>query len=210
MPRPCRAARLRPAAAALCALSALLAGCPDTARLELERRVSRLEAELADCRRLTVEQKTTIDELHHQLDVARAIDPDLLRRTYYPVRIEIDPLSGGQDWDGQPGDDGIVVYLRPLDGDGDAVKAAGEVRVQLFDLQNAPDAPTLIGEYYFGVDELRRHWYGKLLTYHYALRCPWRAGPPAHREITVRVTFVDYLLKRTMTAQRVCTVRLPP
>jgi hypothetical protein len=86
---------------------------------------------------------------------------------------------------------------------------AGDIRVELYALA-APSDQTRIGVYEFPHDKAAELWYGKLLTDHYTLRCPWQAGPPAHPEITIRATFVDFLTKRVLTAQASATVRLPP
>ncbi len=193
----------------LCAAALTLIGCQSDGRLDYERRISTLQQQIDRQKEQIAAQQATIDELQRQLQVARGLSDKDLQNIYYPERIEILGLSGGENLDGQPGDDGVVVYLRPVDRDGDAIKAAGEVRIRLFDLQ-APEGHTLVGEYVFPVEKLRSCWFGKFMTYHYALHCPWQHGPPAHREITIRATFIDYLTRRAMSAQATCTVALPP
>ncbi len=200
--------RLRARTALYAALLALV-GCQSDARLDYERRISTLQQQIERQREQIAAQQATIDELQRQLQVARGLSDRDLENIYYPDKIEILSLTGGEDLDGQPGDDGVVVYLRPVDRDGDAIKAAGEVRIRLFDLQ-APDGHTLVGEYSFSVEALRECWFGKFMTYHYTLHCPWQHGPPGHAEITIRATFIDYLTRRAMSAQTTCTVKLPP
>jgi hypothetical protein len=156
-----------------------------------------------------VAQRTTIDELNQQLRVARSINEDDLKKIYYPQEIVIDRLTGGADYDGQPGDDGITVYVRPIDQYGDVIKVAGDVLIQLFDLA-APPGQNLIGEYRVPVDKLGELWHGKLMTGHFTIKCPWAGAPPEHNEITVRVTFVDYLTKRVVSAQTVATFKQRP
>lgn len=154
-------------------------------------------------------QKATIDTLEKRVETVRAIRPEDLRKLFHPVKLEIDSLSGGYDTDGRPGDDGVVVYLRPLDDDGDALKVAGQITIQLYDLA-APPGENLIAEYVIPVDEARELWYGKLMTQHYTVRCPWQHSPPRHPEITISASFVDYLTQRVISAQKTCTVKLPP
>jgi hypothetical protein len=186
----------------------LSGGCVAGGGRDLER-----ELELA---RETIEKQkddlqardTTIAELNKRLDTVRAIRPEDLAKIFYPDKLEIDGLSGGYDTDGQPGDEGVVVYLRPIDAEGDVLKVAGEIRIQLYDLA-APPAENLLGEYVIPVEQARNLWYGKLLTYFYAVKCPWPHGPPKHPEITIRATFIDYLTQRVISAQRPCTVALP-
>ncbi len=206
MPAPRRRVRVR---FALCAAALALIGCQSDGRLDYERRISALQQQIDRQNEQIAAQQATIAELKHQLQVARGLSDEDLANIYYPERIEILSLTGGEDLDGKPGDDGVVVYLRPVDRDGDAVKAAGEVRLRVFDLQ-APEGHTLVGECFYPVEELRKCWFGKFMTYHYALHCPWKHGPPAHREITIRATFIDYLTRRAMSDQATCTVTLPP
>ena len=156
-----------------------------------------------------VAQKAALDQTNQQLAVARSISEDDLKKIFYPEQLVIDKLSGGADYDGKPGDDGVTVYLQPVDKYGDVIKVAGDIRIQLYDLAASP-AENLIGEYFVPVDQVAKLWHGKLWTNHYTIKCPWPHGPPKHDEITVRATFTDYLTKRVVSAQSTCKVKLPP
>lgn len=200
--------RLMIVAPLLSCLALLTVGCENNAELDLRRQVGKLSDQIAEKNRLIDSQQSAIRKLNQQLQQARGLTDDDLKHIFYPEKIEIDDLSGGDDYDGKPGDDGVTVYLRPIDRDDDAVKVAGDIRIELYDLQN-PSGQKLIGEYVFPLDEVSRLWYGKLSTYHYTLRCPWKNGPPKHPEITIRATFVDFLTQRVITKQVVRTVKLP-
>ncbi len=154
-------------------------------------------------------QATTIEQLHRQLTLARGLSDDDLKKIFYPERLEIDRLSGGADYDGRPGDDGVTVHLRPIDRDGDVIKVAGDIRIQLFDLAAPPDR-NLIGEYTIPADQVGKLWHGKLLTGHYTIKCPWPGLPPENPVITIRAVFVDYFTRRVVSAQAVCQVKLAP
>lgn len=182
-------------------------GCRTSTELELQRQVHELNEQLTEKDHQLIARRITVEQLHKQLEQARGLTPEDLQRIFYPEKIEIASLSGGDDYDGQPGDDGVTVYLRPIDRDGDAVKVAGHIRIELYDLADPPDQ-NLIGAYSIPVDQVSRLWYGKLATYHYTIRCPWKNGQPRHDEITIRATFEDYLTQRMMTAQTVCKVKV--
>ncbi len=184
-------------------------GCAGGAELELRAKITQLETEAQSKDTRLLLQKEQIDGLNGQLAVARGISSEDLKRLYFPTEIVIDKLSSGADYDGKPGDDGVTVMLRPIDAVGDVLKVPGDIRIQLYDLAAAP-TKTFIGEYNISVDQARDLWYGKLLTQHYTIRCPWPAGPPAHNEITIRAMFTDYLTKRVLTAQAVCKIRFAP
>ena len=135
--------------------------------------------------------------------------PDRLKKLFQVQRIQLGRHSGGVDLDGIAGDDGIRVYLRPIDQAGSVIKAAGAVKVQLFDLA-AEEGETLVGQRTWTVDQLASEWAGGFLSYHFSLTCPWAAAAtkslPAHKQITVRVEFIDYLTGKTFSAQKLCTI----
>ncbi len=117
--------------------------------------------------------------------------------------IQIERLSGGFDEDGDGLDDGVVVYLKLLDQDGEAIKAAGRVRVRLMDLSQ-PSERQRVGELSMDPAVLRTQWYGRFLTSHYTLHVPWTGGQrPAGTSITILVTFEELLSGRSFQAQSV-------
>jgi hypothetical protein len=195
--------------AAMLLIAALAAcGCANNELMDLRRKASRLESTIAEKDKQLENQKDAIDELHKQLAVARGISGEDVKLLFYPEKIEIESLSGGFDNDGKPGDDGVAVYLRPIDRKGDVIKACGDVKIELYDLAEPPGQ--FIGEYVVPAAQLIDLWYGKLLTNHYTIKCPWPSGPPKHEEITIKVAFVDLLAKRVVTNQATCKVKLPP
>lgn len=200
-------------AAGVVGLLLLVAGGCDqaTSCLDVRQEAEQLQRALRDRDDRLAAQQATIDELTQQLGVARRISEDDLKRIYYPERLEIDRLTGGYELDGQPGDDGVTVYLKPIDRYGDVLKVAGDVVIQLYDLA-APPGENLIGQYPVGIDQLAKLWHGQLMTGHYTVKCPWpdAAHAPRNPEITVRAVFVDYLTKRVVSAQSTCTVKLRP
>lgn len=207
-PRTSRHAALTQLAAGLLA-AWLVAGCQSPTEVSLRHEIGDLRETIKQKDHQLVAQKASLDELDSQLRVARSISEDDLKRIFYPEKLVIDRLSGGADYDGNPGDDGVTVYLQPVDKDGDVIKVAGDIRIQLFDLA-APPQRNLIGEYFIPVDQVGRLWHGKLWTDHYSIKCPWPKGPPEHTEVTIRAMFVDYLTKRVVSAQATCQVKLPP
>lgn len=188
--------------------SVLSAGCKQNAQPDLRVEIARLNTTLAEKDRELEAKSATITELQTRVAAAAGLDEKRLSYLFVPDRIELDTLTGGLDEDGKPGDEAVVVYVKPIDQFGDALKAAGELRVQLFDLANPPEQ-SLVGEMRMSVDKAAEFWYGKFLTSHYTLKCPWKNGFPAHAEITVRVTFVNLFPPRVLTAQTVATVKLP-
>jgi hypothetical protein len=203
-------ARAARRAGRLGALVALVAGgCVAGGGTDLERENSRLRESLATRDHELSASQAALAECQQRLTQARAIKPEQLKHIYYPERLEIASLSGGENYDDKPGDDGVTVYLRPVDRDGDIVKVAGDIRIELYDLA-VQTGQNRIAECFVPYDRARELWYGKFMTNHYTIRCPWPGAPPQHPDITVRATFVDYLTQRVITAQTVVRVNLSP
>ena len=148
-----------------------------------------------------------IDAQQKQITTLQGLGNKRLEKLYHVTAVQLDRLTGGDDYDGKPGDDGVTVYLQPVDQDGHVIKAAGGIRIELFDLAN-PNGQLRIGEYRLDVDHARKAWHGRLMTHHYTIKCPWRIGPPKHDEITVRAEFTDYLTGKTYRGQKLVKVRL--
>ena len=170
--------------------------------LMLRQRIGQLERDQVT---LAEENNT----LHHQVDELLRLGTKRLELLNVPERIEIERMSGGYDDDKVAGDDGVVVYLRPFDSVGDVIKATGDIEIQLWDLAGTPDE-LLVGQYFLDAEHAREHWYGKMITNHYTIKCPWRSEAPRHNEITIRVLFTDYITGKVLTHQRVCGIFLPP
>ena len=102
----------------------------------------------------------------------------------------------------------VSVYAVPTDAKHDTLKAAGSFAVEAFDL--AADRDPRVGKWEFPIEQAEKNWYGQGLLYTYVLKCPWQHGPPAHSEITLKVTFTDGLTGRVFERQRVVKIPLPP
>ncbi len=169
---------------------------------QLDQQVRQLNDQVEKLNKDVVARDAVIEAQKQQIGSLQRLGDKRLEKLYYVTAIQIDRLSGGANYDDKPGDDGVTVHLSPVDQDGHVIKAAGEIRIQLFDLSN-PDGQHLLGEYRLDVDHARKAWYGRLMTNHYTIKCPWRTGPPAHEEITIRAEFLDYLTGKTFTDQKV-------
>lgn len=184
------------------------AGCKQQEGPDLRAQVKVLQEKVEKQNSELAARQAAIDELNHQLAIARGISDDDLKKIFYPEKLVIGTLSGGYNDNGKAGDDGVSVYLQPVDKKGDVIKAAGDIRIELYDLAN-PASQNQVGVYVFTVEQAAEHWFGQLMTNHYSLKCPWQHGPPKHSEITIRAQFTDYLTKRIMNTQATVKVKVP-
>jgi hypothetical protein len=177
---------------------------------EVQRKVQSLEEKNDGLQQQLTEQRATITNLREQVNRLRGIEGDRFEQLIYPEKIVLERMSGGYDRDGQPGDDGLVLFIQPIDRDGHVIKAAGELNATLLDMHE-PASPVVIASYEFDANKTRELWYGKLLTNHWTVRCPWPPnGPPSQPEVTVEIQFTDLLTGNVLKTRGVYKVALPP
>ena len=191
----------------------IISGCTNDAALvrQLQQESDGLRLDLNECTQQLADRDAQIDVLRRRVDqqpLLQSIDIDDL---FVVDRIELISRTGGADFDGQPGDDGVIVYVRPLDSDGDVLKVAGQITVQLIDL-TTPGQPRSLATYVFNKrEQLAQNWYGGMLTDHFTLRCVFPPKVRPSREVHVRVTFLDFLTGREFSASRDVTLnRIDP
>ena len=103
-----------------------------------------LRGKVARFKRVVEQRDATISRLTRQVETLNSFDADRPTDLFAPIKIEIASLSGGSDYDGQPGDDGVTTHLRPRDAYGDVVKVPGRIKIQL--LENTKlGAPEALG-----------------------------------------------------------------
>jgi hypothetical protein len=131
-----------------------------------------------------------------------------VRDLYHVVDVQLTKYTGLYDEDKDGQIDQLLVYLRPVDADGDVVKAAGHVTVQLWDLSGKqPEA--FLSEWQVSSVDLREQWFSSFMTVNYRLQFPLQAqwADPA-LSLTVRVLFKDYLTGQEHMSQRPIKARL--
>jgi hypothetical protein len=123
--------------------------------------------------------------------------------------VQIGTYSCGISVEGKPGDAGVKVFLEPVDQFGSTLKAAGDVKVEIYDLATPPPQ-NLLHTCRYSVDEIGGKWINGFLTQYFVFECLWGQNIPQHRDLTVRVVFTDYLTGNEFSDQKVIQVTLPP
>lgn len=170
--------------------------------VQAESQTARLQRELAEARDLLAQRDRQV------ADLLGLGGPERMKKLYLVQRINLGSATAAVDLDHKPGDDGVKVYIEPVDQHGSVLKAPGSVTVQLYDLAADPK-DNLVGELHSDVDQTAKCWSSGFVAYWYSFTCPWKAGPPKHDQITVRVEFVDYLTGKKFQAQTVVKAALP-
>jgi hypothetical protein len=187
---------------------ASLGGCttPDKANIALRKQNQQLQEQVTTLQRVHAADQAAIAGLRHAGATLPTLPPERLDQLFTVHGFTIGRLTGGADLDpARPGDEGLKLYVTPIDKQGDSLKAAGSFEIEAFDL--ARQESQKIGAWSFPLQDAGKNWYGTLLNC-YVLTCPWQTVP-RHDRLTVKITFTDALTGRRFTQQKVVEVRVP-
>ena len=113
-------------------------------------------------------------------------------------------LTGGYDFDGKPGDEGLLVVIEPRDLSGKYVPLPASVMVEAFDQQER------IARWDFDVAETTSKLRTTLMGRGIHLELPWPVEPPRNRKVQVVARYFDIASRRELTAKRFVKVDLLP
>lgn len=143
-----------------------------------------------------------IEQLRAQIKALSALPKDQQVNPYELATIRVARISNFFDKDGDGKQEKLIVYIQPVDAEGDIVKAAGTVSVQLWNLNN-PNGEALLGQWKVEPDELRKLWFDSFTTgYRLTFDRPETVGVFSE-PLTLKVTFMDYLTGKSFRAQQV-------
>ncbi len=190
----------------LAALAAVfLAGCDvGSARMSpLEMRVRDLEREKARLAGQLEQAQIELEQRKNQTGAVAALPPGRPQEFYRLSAVTIGRFTGFYDKNEDGKREKLVVYVQPVDRVGDAIKAAGTVSVQLWNLNNA-EGQVLLGQWQVQAEELLKLWFNTLASTAYRLTF----DPPLTPEIlaqplTVKATFTDALTGQVFIDQYV-------
>ncbi|MBL7185229.1 MAG: hypothetical protein ISS70_02805 [Phycisphaerae bacterium] len=201
---------------AFCLLSSALcllpvAGCQNEKANEdkaLIVQMEQLTQQNEQLREQVDQSKNENTRLKEQVQVLSGLPEDVRLENLYSLdRIIIGRLSGFFDKDNDGKREKMIVYVTPVDKQGDGIKATGAAKVQLWDLNKA-NGEALLGEWDVEPDELKKFWFKTLVAVNYRLEFEIPDTVKSFDEqLTVRLTFTDYLSGKVFKDQKVIKPR---
>jgi hypothetical protein len=192
------------------ALAALaMAGCQERDREKAEciKQRAELQEQQAQCVRESSSLREQVSRLNGEVESLRGFGKDRLENLVYPVKGELGRFTRGYDTDKDGIDDGVIAYLVLLDRQGDTIKAAGSVEIELWDLAETSDQAKL-GTWEYPIRELQKHWLTGVMANHYRFELPWAADRrPKHNNVTVKLRFVCSLTGDAIEIQKLVEVK---
>jgi hypothetical protein len=197
-------------------LYVLLAGCllvhtPACENLDsraaLERQIKTLGDEKTILEDQIKRQKAENERLRGQLKTLAGIEETIeIEKILDLQEIRLGRYTNLYDKDKDGQYETLIVYIQPVDGSGDVVKAAGAVDVERWDL-NKPDG-RLIGKWFVTVEELDKLWFATIITINYRLTFDIAGNiKDKPNELVVKASFTDYLSGKVFEEQKIIKPR---
>ena len=141
--------------------------------------------------------------LQKQINTLHSLPDDVKLKDIYEVQsIRITKYTNLYDKDKDGKRETLIVYLQPVDQEGDIIKVPADVHVRLLDLDKDKD-PVVLGKWHITPDRLRKLWFNALLKTNYRLTFDVADKLDGYEEpLTVMVTFTDHLSGRVFEEQK--------
>ena len=183
----------------------LTAGCQQqAAKVSLEDRIGSLEKQNAALAAELEKEHLQTGELEKQLAALAGLkDAGELAGVARLKSVRIGRYTNLYDKNGDGVKEKLIVYLQPMDENGDIVKAAGSVEVQLWDMEKK-GGEALLGTWRVGAEELKKLWLASFMTINYRLSfdVAEQLSRPQQTPLTVKVVFTDHITGKVFRAQK--------
>ncbi len=195
-----------------CALVYFAAGCEEASKKStLAEECNLLKQEKTQLTHQIKQFESENEQLQKQIQVLSSLPEGARYENIYELqRVKISRYTDLYDKDNDGKKEELIVYIQPIDTDGDIIKATGAVDVQLWDLNKA-DGQALLGQWHVKPEEMRKLWFATLLTINYRLTFDVADKVNKFEEpLTVKVIFTDYLSGKVFKEQKVIKPRTSP
>jgi hypothetical protein len=176
-------------------LLALAAGCRSPSPVSpFKQEIDTLENEKAVLARQVELEKAQNERLKDQVKVLAGMKPDVKFSDLYLLeQVSIGGRTSLYDKDENGKPEKLLVYLQPIDDQGDILKAVGSVDVELWDLGKNPEQARLY-QWHVDPEQLKKLWFSTVLTANYRLCFDVGETVGSIKDpLTVKVVFTDYL-----------------
>jgi cell division protein FtsB len=183
----------------------LVTGCANPDKKETyDVQIEQLTQEKTQLQKQIEQSEKENDQLRQQVQVLSGLPEEVkLEKLNKLENIKIGRYTDFYDKDEDGKKEKLIVYIQPTDEQGDALKAAGTVEVQLWDL-NKTNGQAMLGQWKVGPDELKKLWFETLVSIYYRLTFDVADIVDNLKEpLTVKVTFTDYLTGKVFNEQKV-------
>jgi hypothetical protein len=191
-----------------------VAGCESAGSrsilLELEEERNTLRREKRDLARQFEKSKLENKDLKKRKEVLDNLPPEVKPENLYRLqKIKITKYTDFYDKDKNGKKEKLIVYIQPIDEDGDIIKAVGAVDVRLQD-PNKNDDQEPVAQWRVEPSQLKKLWFAGFTAANYKLTFDV-ADKISELEsvsggLTVKVTFTDYLTGKVLNEEKLIRI----
>ena len=191
-----------------CALMHFVAGCENAGRKpSLTEEINTLRQEKKDLARQIEKSKLENKDLKKQIRVLSSLPTEVKPENLYRLqRIKITKYTNFYDKDKDGRKEKLIVYIQPIDEDGDIIKAVGAVDVRLRD-PNENNGQEPVGQWHIEPNQLKKFWLTTFISANYKLTFDVADKIEGLKEpLTVKVTFTDYLTGKVFNEEKLIRI----
>jgi hypothetical protein len=184
----------------------IFAGCEGDNHVKmLEDRNAQLEKENRQLQKDFDAVKTENQQLANQVKSLADLSPEVRIDSLYNLEsVKLTRYTNFYDRDKNGSKEKLIVYIQPIDAEGDIIKASGSVEVELWNLSEGTDEDALLAKWTVGPDELKKMWFATIVTENYRpVFDIVDVVKSFEKPYTVKMTFTDYVSGKVFTEQRV-------
>ena len=191
----------------------VVAGCENanSIRTPLVEQIGNLTEQNKQLENQLEQTRAENKQLTKQMHVLSGLPEEVKGENLYRLeKIEIGKYTGFFDKDDDGTKEKLIVYIQPIDEEGDIIKATGAVDVQLWDLDSSEADQALLGQWRVEPGELKKLWFATMVTINYRLTFDITDKVKSFDEpLTVKVAFTDYLTGKVFKEQKVIKPQSP-
>ena len=185
---------------------AFLAGCEDTyTESPLQERIDTLTIQQKQLESQLEQSTAENEQLKKQIHTLSGLPEQLKGENLYSIlNVAVGKYTGFYDKDKDGTKEKLIVYIEPIDEQGDKIKAAADIEVELWDLSKTDGGALLAKWPAVKPDELKNLWFAGVVKDNYRLTFDITDKVESFDEpLTVKVTFTDYLSGKVFKKQKV-------
>ena len=188
----------------LAIVSVFITGCENAGQKKTISEIATLTKQNKALTSRLEQAKGRAEQLNKQVQTLSVLKDKLRPEDIYDLqKIKIWRYTNLYDRNKDGKKETLLVYIQPLDEDGDTIKAAGAVEVQLWDLSREQQK-AMVAQWQLKADELKKLWFYSLMGANYRLTFDVSDKiEKFEKPLTVKITFTDYLTGKVFTEQRV-------
>ncbi len=188
-----------------CALMHFAAGCESTnSKIPLADQIQTLRREKRDLARRVEQSRLENKDLKKQIRVLSGLPTEVKPENLYRLqKIKITKYTDFYDKDKDGKKEKLIIYIQPLDEDGDIIKAVGAVDVRLRDPNSPQENQEPVAQWRVEPNRLKELWFAGFIAANYKLTFDVADKIDDFEEpLTLNVTFTDYLTGNVLNEEK--------